>query len=145
MRIAAFFLALFFLIPAAHAQVDAGFAKIATVSGTAYADTGCADGTACFYEVTAYNANGESAPANAAVAFVPSSGSHTVNLSWSAGVGTPPTGYYVYREAAPTSPFDTARTGRVAGSDAAFNQNVTGRGSPATLAPWMWAKTKDGR
>ena len=75
-----------------------GFTKLANVSTSSYTDTTCANQTTCYYQVTTVDAQGfESVPAscapaaicvggNTAVAIMPSSGTHTVSITW-----TPPT------------------------------------------------------
>ncbi len=99
--------ALFFW-PRTHvrAQGSAGFTKIASVTtGTSYTDASCPDGATCAYEVTAYDAAGESAPAGPVSAAVPATGTHTVALSWTAGAGGgTPTGYNVYQQQSPVPP-----------------------------------------
>lgn len=105
-------LAFFFLAPALPAQIPAGFTKLANVSATTYTDATCPDLTTCYYIVTAVDSTGhESSGAgcsatalclggNQAVAQMPSSGTHTVALSWTASTTTGVT-YNVYSHVGP--------------------------------------------
>jgi fibronectin type 3 domain-containing protein len=101
----------------ANAQaIPPGFTKITTTAATAvtYTDSTCANQTTCYYMVTAVDAQGHESPAaacsatqlcfggNQAVAVMPSSGTHTVALSWIASTSTV-TGYNVYRATGPLS------------------------------------------
>jgi hypothetical protein len=97
------------------AQAAAGFTKVANVSTLTYVDSSCPDLSTCYYQVTALDAQGfESGPAacastqlcqngNMAVAIMPSSGVHTVTLTWSASATASVT-YNVYRHIGPLSP-----------------------------------------
>jgi hypothetical protein len=97
-----FCLALVGLIPL-FGQGPSGFTKIASnVQGLTYTDTTCADGTACTYAITSLNAAGESTTFSPeAVAVVPSTGTHTVTITWNAAVAdathSAATGYNVYQ------------------------------------------------
>ena len=96
----------------AQAQASAGFTKIGNTSGLTFTDTSCQNLTTCFYQVTVLDAQGfESAPStcaatvpcvggNAAMAIMPSSGTHTVTLTWTASTTTGVT-YNVYRHVGP--------------------------------------------
>lgn len=100
------------------AQASAGFIKIntANVTGTTFTDSGCQNQTTCYYQVTAADAQGhESPPAvcntstlcfggNQAVAVMPSSGVHTVTVSWTASTSTVVVGYNIYRAVGPLAP-----------------------------------------
>lgn len=101
------------LVPV-HAQASAGFTKIGNVSALTFTDTSCPNLVSCFYQVTALDGQGfESGPStcaatvlcvggNAAVAIMPSSGTHTVALTWTASTTTGVT-YNVYRHIGPTA------------------------------------------
>jgi fibronectin type 3 domain-containing protein len=92
----------------------AGFTKITTTAATAttYTDSTCANQTTCYYFVTAVDAAGHESPGaacgttqlcfggNQGVAIMPSSGTHTVAVSWTASTSTV-TGYNVYRAVGP--------------------------------------------
>lgn len=92
--------------------IPVGFTKLANVSATTYTDATCPDLTTCYYIVTAVDSTGhESAGAacntttlclggNQAVAQMPSSGTHTVALSWTASTTTGVT-YNVYSHIGP--------------------------------------------
>lgn len=114
---------LFLLVsPLLAAQAPSGFTKINTtpVTTTTYSDSGCADLTTCYYFVTAVMSGGqESAGApcstttlcyngNQAVAIMPSSGTHTVALSWTASSSSGAT-YNVYRMT-PSAPSSLSAT-----------------------------------
>lgn len=99
-------------IPAWAQAVPAGFAKVTNVSTTTYTDAACADQTTCYYLVTAVDAGGHESPGaacststlcfggNQAAAVMPSSGTHTVLLTWVASASTGVT-YNVYRAVGP--------------------------------------------
>lgn len=98
----------------AMAQASPGFTKINTspITGTNFTDAACANLNTCFYQVTTVDANGfESGPAtcattaicvggNTVIATMPSSGTHTVAVSWTAST-TPSVTYNVYRHVGP--------------------------------------------
>jgi fibronectin type 3 domain-containing protein len=109
-------LAAAFLICAlpARAQAPTGFTKLANVTVLTYTDTACANLSTCYYVVTAVDANGfESAPASCdatalcvggteAAAVMPSSGTHTVTLTWTtSSTLTVSYNVYVHRGALP--------------------------------------------
>ena len=97
---------------ASSAQIATGFTKVANVTTTSYTDSSCPNLSTCAYQVTSVDSsNFESAPAacastqlcvggNEAVAQMPSSGTHTVAVSW---VASPASGvtYNVYRHVGP--------------------------------------------
>jgi hypothetical protein len=99
----------------AHAQAPQGFTKLANVSTTTFSDATCGNQNTCYYAVTAVDSVGhESSPAlcdnsqlcfatNQAVVQMPSSGTHTVGLSWGAST-TSGVSYNVYRSVGPVSP-----------------------------------------
>jgi fibronectin type 3 domain-containing protein len=99
----------------AYGQAATGFTKIGSSTTTTYTDSTCANQTTCYYQVTAVDSVGhESLPAscgasvlcfggNQAVATMPSSGTHTVALSWAASLTTGAT-YNVYRAVGPLPP-----------------------------------------
>jgi hypothetical protein len=101
-------------VPAMAAQTT-GFTKLANVSTTTYADATCPNQSTCYYQVTALDSTGhESAPAscsattlclggNQVVAQMPSSGTHAVNLSWTASTSAGTT-YNVYQHVGPFPP-----------------------------------------
>lgn len=103
-----------FCLPS-FAQAPAGFTKLANVSTTSYTDSTCADQTTCYYLVTALDSSGHESPGaqcsstqlcfsgNQAVAIMPSSGTHTVALSWTASGSTGVT-YNVYSHVGPLAP-----------------------------------------
>lgn len=107
-----FCLALLAAIPARAQGVPAGFTKVTNVSTTSYTDGACADQTTCYYLVTALDASGHESPGascsttslcfggNQAVAIMPSSGTHTVLLTWTASATAGVT-YNVYRAVGP--------------------------------------------
>jgi hypothetical protein len=94
------------------AQAPVGFAKLGNVTVLTYTDTTCPDQTTCYYVVTAVDSlGGESQPATCAfgqlcvngvqaVAQMPSSGTHTVVLTWTASVTAGVT-YNVYSHIGP--------------------------------------------
>ena len=94
------------------AQASGGFTKVGNVSTTAFTDPACPNQSTCYYQVTALDSAGfESAPAacsstqlcvggNIAVATMPSSGTHTVTLAWTAS-GTAGVTYNIYRHIGP--------------------------------------------
>src|SRR5258705_8189292 len=96
----------------AHAQAPVGFTKLANVTVLTYTDATCPNQTTCYYVVVAADSLGtESQPGACgvnqlcvntfeAVAQMPSSGTHTVGLSWTA---SPSTGvsYNVYSHIGP--------------------------------------------
>jgi len=99
----------------APAQVTTGFTLLASTDATTttYTDTTCAAGSTCSYEVTAFDAAGQSAPASVAagitcaiagvscVSATPGPMGQVV-LSWTPGTGgAAPTGYNVYTAARP--------------------------------------------
>jgi len=98
-----------------HAQASQGFTLLKNVSTLTYTDSTCPDMTSCFYEVTALDSTGhESQPApcasgqlcyngNQAVAQMPSSGSHSVTLTWTAST-TPSVTYNIYSHIGPLPP-----------------------------------------
>ena len=109
------FLTLLFLLPflAKAQEIPAGFTKLANVSAVTYTDATCPNLTTCYYIVTAVDSTGaESQPSgcsitgqlcvngNEAVAQMPSSGTHTVLLSWIAS-STPGVTYNVYQHIGP--------------------------------------------
>jgi hypothetical protein len=103
-----------FLAAMAHAQAAAGFVKINTapVAGTAYTDASCPDNVSCYYQVTAVDSAGfESKPSTCAstatcvagtelVVGMPSTGTHTVALNWTASTSTG-VSYNVYQHVGP--------------------------------------------
>lgn len=108
---------LFFILVSiiTHAQASQGFTLLKNVSALTYVDSTCPDMTSCFYEVTAVDSSGhESQPApcstgqlcfngNQAIAQMPSSGTHTVTLTWTASPTSGVT-YNVYSHIGPTPP-----------------------------------------
>jgi len=105
-----------------NAQAATGFTKVGNVSTLAYTDATCPNQSTCYYQVTAVDANGfESGPAacagspqlcvggNEAVAVMPSSGTHTVSLGWTASTSTGVT-YNVYRHFRPLPASNLAAT-----------------------------------
>ena len=67
------------------------------VTSAAYTDTTCPDGSTCYYPVTAVNSTGtESLPSNVAKDVMPTSGSHSVSLSWNASAGASSYRIYVF-------------------------------------------------
>jgi hypothetical protein len=96
----------------ASAQASGGFTLLANVPGTSYADPTCPNQSTCYYQVTAVNAQGqESVPSacriaqlclngNQAIAIMPRTGTHTVNLTWLAG-GSAGVTHNIYRRFGP--------------------------------------------
>jgi hypothetical protein len=88
-------------------QVPSGYTKINTapITGTTYTDSTCLDATNCTYVATAVNSSGvESQPSAASnVASIPTSGTHTVSLAWTASA-TPGVTYNLYRIESPLPP-----------------------------------------
>lgn len=94
------------------AQATAGFSKIGTSSTTNFNDTTCPNQSTCYYQVTAVDSIlAESSPANCGtsslclggnqvVAVMPSSGVHTVALTWTASTSSGVT-YNIYRHIGP--------------------------------------------
>ena len=108
------FIIVLLLTLGANAQASPGFVKVSSVStGTSFVDSGCLNLTTCAYQVTAVGSNGlESPPAlcastqlclsgNQAVVVMPSSGTHTITLTWIASTSTGVASYNVYRENSP--------------------------------------------
>lgn len=106
-------LALLLVIPLAHAQAASGFTKIKSgLTTTTYTDNTCPNLSSCYYQVTASDSLGaESQPSacsatvlcvggNQVVAQMPSSGTHTVTLNWTASTTTGVT-YNVYQHIGP--------------------------------------------
>lgn len=96
---------LFLILPAisaAQGPAPAGFTKLATgISATSFTDTSCPDGTTCYYYVTAVDSIGaESVLSNEAQGSVPSTGTHSVSLTWTASATTGVT-YNVYQHVGP--------------------------------------------
>jgi len=95
-----------------HAQAAAGFSKIGTATSTTFSDTSCPNQSTCYYQVTALDGQGfESQPSscnatqlciggNTVVAVMPSSGTHSVALSWT-GSTTSGVTYNIYRHVGP--------------------------------------------
>src|SRR5690348_15553712 len=106
-------LCLLFISISLHAQAATGFTKVANQTTTSYVDTTCPNLSVCYYQVTSVDAQGfESQPAqcgattlclsgNIAIAVMPSSGTHTVTVSWIAPSPTPAS-YNVYRHLGPS-------------------------------------------
>ena len=98
------------LTGAALGQAPAGFTKLNTspITTTTYSDTGCPNLTSCYYVVTAVMPGGQESvgaacssttlcyAGNQAVAVMPSSGTHTNALAWTASIVAGAT-YNVYR------------------------------------------------
>jgi hypothetical protein len=94
------------------AQAPGGFTKIANVTAVSYTDATCPNQVTCYYVVTAVDAQGfESQPSscktgqlcvngNEAVAAMPSSGTHTVAVAWTASP-TAGVSYNVYQHVGP--------------------------------------------
>jgi len=108
--------------PAAAAQIPTGFTVLASgVSALTFNDATCSDQTTCYYVVLAADAQGHlSSPApcsttvlcfggNQAVAVMPSSGTHTVVLTWVASATAGVT-YTVARAVGPLAPASTSLT-----------------------------------
>jgi len=107
----------------AQVLVPAGFTKLNTaiVTTLTFTDTACPNQTACYYYVTAVDSTGaesNGAPCaaaqlcvngNMAVALMPSSGTHTVAVSWTASTSTV-AGYNVYVHRGPLSGSNLAAT-----------------------------------
>lgn len=103
---------LFLAAGAANAQAGSGFTKLANVSTLTYTDSTCPNQSSCYYQVTTLDSAGfESQPAacastqlciggNTAVVSMPSSGTHTVTLTWTASPSTGVT-YNVYQHIGP--------------------------------------------
>jgi fibronectin type 3 domain-containing protein len=96
----------------AQAQSAAGFTKLGSATAMTFTDTSCGNQTTCYYQVTALDSLGHESPAalcgtaqlcfgtNQVVAVLPSSGTHSVVLSWSAS-STAGVTYNVYRAVGP--------------------------------------------
>jgi fibronectin type 3 domain-containing protein len=116
---AAVLLSLLLLAVPAHAQAAPGFTKISSQqTGTSFVDGTCPLQSTCYYQVTSVDSAGhESVPSacataqlcfagNQAVATMPSSGTHSVAVSWTAPTlpaGTTVT-YNLYRSIGPPAP-----------------------------------------
>jgi len=97
-------------------QASAGFTKIGNTANVTYTDATCPNSSSCYYQVTSLDSTGhESQPAmcaasqlcfatNQAVAQMPSSGTHTVVLSWTAPTGVSGVTFNVYQHIGPPSP-----------------------------------------
>lgn len=94
-----------------------GFSKLASITTTTYTDVGCPDGTTCYYQVYALDANGIASPAaipttlpsllflgtqDYVTGIIPASGTHSVVLTWTASTGD--VSYVVYRYTPPLAP-----------------------------------------
>lgn len=104
--------------PAIGQSPATGFSKLAAVSsGTTYVDSTCPDGTTCYYQVFALDSNGVASSAGVPSALppasfqgtqdyvtgvIPSAGTHSVTLSWTANTGD--VSYVVYRYTPPLAP-----------------------------------------
>jgi hypothetical protein len=97
----------------ASAQAPSGFTKLANVTtGVSYTDATCPDQVTCYYVVTSLDSTGhESQPATCATgatcidgiqaqAVMPSSGTHTVALTWVASTSSG-VSYNVYQHVGP--------------------------------------------
>jgi hypothetical protein len=94
------------------AQASNGFTKLANVTTTTYSDASCPNQSTCYYQVTSVDSTGhESSPAscgttslcfngNQSVAIMPSSGVHSVVLTWTASTTTG-VSYNVYQHIGP--------------------------------------------
>ena len=112
---------LVFGVVQSRAQAASGFTKLATVNTNTYTDSTCANQTTCYYQVTAVDSLGHESPAtlcgssqlcfgtNQAVVTMPSSGTHTVSLSWTASTTTG-VQYNVYRAVGPLSASNLSAT-----------------------------------
>lgn len=98
------------ILPLIGAQT-AGFVSIGSVAAgvTSFVDSSnCKDGLTCDYEVTAFNAVGESGPSNIVALTFPATGTHTATISWTpATTGGAPAGYNIYFLAGPAPPTAT--------------------------------------
>ena len=113
MKYAKYAILLLLAVTPCFSQAASGFTKIGNSTTTAFTDSTCTNQNTCYYQVTAVDAQGfESVPApcgatqlcvggNIAVAIMPSSGTHTVGLAWTASATTGVTGYNVYRHVGP--------------------------------------------
>lgn len=102
-------------------QASSGFTKIASTASTSYIDSTCPDQTTCYYQVTAVDSTGHESQAavcatnqlcfstNEAVAQMPSSGTHTVTVNWTASTTSNVT-YNVYQHLGPVSPGPVSAT-----------------------------------
>lgn len=82
----------------ALAQAGVGYTKLNTTPVTAltFTDTTVTDGALYQYQVTAVSQFGESSPATSGVASIPTTGTHTATLNWTASTTIGVT-YNVYR------------------------------------------------
>jgi len=114
-RLAVLFLSLLAVTAVSAQAAPAGFTKIASTAAgvVTYSDASCADQTTCYYFVTAVDpVTGHESPGapcstsalcfggNQAVAVMPSSGTHTVAVTWTASTTVGVT-YNVYRAVGP--------------------------------------------
>ena len=120
--------------------------KITTTaaSTTSYTDTGLTNGTTYYYEVTAANASGESAPSTPQQSAVPATvpgapsgvsatpGNTQTTLTWSApgsNGGAAITGYNIYRSTSSTGPF-TSKLVTVGASASSYTDTGLTNGTP---------------
>jgi hypothetical protein len=100
------------LAQAAFAGCMIGSTKINTspVAATTFNDSVVVDGNSYYYQATAVDANGfESACSNTSNrADIPSTGTHSVTLTWTASSGA--TGYNIYRVVVPVPPINFSGT-----------------------------------
>jgi hypothetical protein len=102
------FVLLVLKVTPASGQASNGYTKIAATNGLSYIDTSVTPGAVYDYQVTAYNAAGESTAVTTSPAVIPSIvGTHSVTIAWigsavcsatvTTACGGTPTGYNVYR------------------------------------------------
>lgn len=108
-------LSIWLALPAIAQAASPGYTKIGTATGTTFSDPSCPNQSSCYYQVTAIDSGGfESGPASCAatslcvggnqvVAVMPSSGTHTVGLAWTASATTA-VSYNIYRHIGPLPP-----------------------------------------
>ena len=115
MKIKILILSLLLLVSNIFGQSSVGFTKIANTANLTYIDTTCPNLSTCYYQITALDStNHESQAAlcsstqlcfatNQAVAQMPSSGTHTVTINWTASTTSGVT-YNVYQHIGPLPP-----------------------------------------
>ena len=80
--------------PRTQAQGGTGFTKVGSTATTSFTTATLTDGATYQFEVTGTNTAGESVPSNIVSVQIPATGTHTVIVSWTAGLND--TGYNVY-------------------------------------------------